>query len=70
MGALRNQATNRETERQRRLELQRIEASLKRIEDGDYGYCVNCGKQIPLRRLERDPTLLTCVGCTGGGRAD
>ena len=70
MDALQNQAMSMEAARRRRLELQRIEASLKRLEDGDYGYCVSCGKQIPLRRLELDPTLPTCVDCAGGGLAD
>lgn len=67
MDALQNQAMSLEAERRRKLELQRIEASLKRIEEGDYGYCVTCGEQIPLRRLELDPTLPTCISCASGG---
>ena len=67
MDALQNQAMSLEAERRRKLELQRIEASLKRIEEGDYGYCVACGEQIPLRRLELDPTLPTCVNCASAG---
>ena len=70
MDALQNQAMSLEAERRRKAELLRIEASLKRIEAGDYGYCVTCGEQIPLRRLELDPTLPTCVHCTGSGSAD
>ncbi|MEQ8356983.1 MAG: TraR/DksA family transcriptional regulator [Kiloniellaceae bacterium] len=70
MDALQNQAMSLETERRRKLELQRIEASLKRLEDGDYGYCVTCGEQIPLRRLELDPTLPTCVHCASSGSGD
>lgn len=70
MDALQNQAMSLESERRRQLELRRIEASLKRIEEGDYGYCVACGEQIPLRRLELDPTLPTCVNCASGGSAD
>lgn len=70
MDALQNQAMSLEAERRRQRELQRIEASLKRIEEGDYGYCVACGEQIPLRRLELDPTLPTCVACAAGGSAD
>src|SRR5215212_7601552 len=27
-----------------------IDAALKRIEDGTYGMCTNCGKQIPQER--------------------
>jgi len=49
------------------LELLRIEASLKRIDEGDYGFCLVCGEPIPLRRLELDPTLPTCVTCASGG---
>lgn len=70
MDALQNQAMSLETERRRQLELQRIDASLKRLEAGDYGYCVSCGEQIPLRRLELDPTLPTCVSCAVSGTAD
>ena len=70
MDALQNQAMSLEAERRRKVELQRIEASLKRIEEGDYGYCVACGEQIPLRRLELDPTLPTCVTCASHGAAD
>ena len=70
MDALQNQAMSLEAERRRKLELQRIEASLKRIEEGDYGYCVACGEQIPLRRLELDPTLPTCVDCANIGSGD
>lgn len=66
MDALQNQVLFLEAERRRRLELQRIEASLKRIETGDYGYCVTCGEQIPVQRLELDPTQPTCLNCTSG----
>ncbi|NIA67614.1 TraR/DksA family transcriptional regulator [Pelagibius litoralis] len=68
MDALQGQAMSLEAERRRKAELQRIESSLKRIETGDYGYCVTCGEQIPLKRLELDPTLPTCVDCAGSGR--
>ncbi|WP_420348079.1 TraR/DksA family transcriptional regulator [Pelagibius sp.] len=70
MDALQSQAMSLEAERRRKAELQRIEASLKRIESGDYGYCVTCGERIPLRRLELDPTLPTCVGCAGKAGGD
>jgi len=70
MDALQNQAMSLAAERRRKAELLRIEASLKRLEAGDYGYCVTCGEQIPLRRLEHDPTLPTCVHCAGSGTAD
>ena len=63
MDALQVQAMSLETERRRQLELQRIEAALKRIEEGEFGYCLSCEEEIEERRLEIDPTLPTCVGC-------
>lgn len=44
-------------------ELRRIDAALRRILDGTYGQCVNCGTTIPKARLEAEPTALRCVRC-------
>jgi len=41
--------------------LTEVEAALKRIEDGTYGYCVECGKPIPEKRLEAIPWASRCV---------
>ena len=48
----------RETE-----ELNQIEAALRRIEDGRYGQCVNCGVEIPSARLEVAPEASRCIAC-------
>jgi RNA polymerase-binding protein DksA len=40
-----------------------IDAALKRIEDGTYGTCVNCGAQIPPERLEAMPWATLCIDC-------
>ena len=45
-----------------------IEAALQRIEDGTYGVCTNCGKQIPLERLEARPWATTCIDCARKGQ--
>ena len=63
MDALQDQAMALETERRRGLEIERIEAALKRIEDGEYGYCLSCGEEIPAKRLEFDPATPVCVDC-------
>lgn len=63
MDALQTQAMAQDVERRRRIELQRIDAALARIEAGDYGYCINCGEEIPKGRLEFDPAVATCVDC-------
>jgi len=38
-----------------------IEAALARIEDGSYGRCVDCGREIPEARLEVRPEAARCV---------
>ncbi|UUX50865.1 TraR/DksA family transcriptional regulator [Nisaea acidiphila] len=63
MDALQGQAMAKETERRRSLELQRIATALERIEDEEFGYCVSCGEEIPLKRLDLDPAVTTCVDC-------
>ncbi len=66
MDAIQGQAMQLETERRRQTDLTRIEAALQRIEEGEFGYCVACGEEIQLRRLEYDPSVATCVDCAGG----
>jgi DnaK suppressor protein len=63
MDDLQRQAMSRETERRRRDELARIDAALKRIEQGEYGYCVTCGVEIQAKRLEFDPAAANCIDC-------
>jgi RNA polymerase-binding protein DksA len=40
-----------------------IDAALKRIDDGTYGTCVNCGAQISPDRLEAMPWATLCIDC-------
>lgn len=63
MDPMQEQAMALETERRRVSELKRIEAALRRIDDGGYGYCVSCGDEIAPKRLELDPTTPTCNKC-------
>lgn len=44
--------------------LQLIENAIDRINQGKYGRCVKCGKEIPTERLEVLPYALMCIGCT------
>jgi DnaK suppressor protein len=44
----------RTRDRQRKL-ISKIEAALKRIDDGTYGYCEETGEPISLRRLDARP---------------
>jgi DnaK suppressor protein len=63
MDALQNQEMHLEQERRRKAELDRIEKTLKRMEDDEYGHCHNCGEPIQIKRLEFDPTTPLCVQC-------
>ena len=63
MDALQAQAMAKESNRRRRLALQRIDSALQRIEAGDYGDCAVCDEPIMADRLEADPGALLCIGC-------
>ena len=53
-----------------------VQQALQRLEDGSYGTCVDCGKEIPADRLKAQPEAIRCVddqrrfegahGTTGG----
>ena len=63
MDALQAQEMAAATERRREIELDRIDAALQRITSGDFGFCVQCGEDIGLERLEFDPTTPLCIAC-------
>lgn len=44
-------------------QLQRIESALKRIEEGLFGYCLDCGESITEPRLQVQPEATLCLGC-------
>jgi DnaK suppressor protein len=43
--------------------LDQIESAIERIENGSYGRCKECDKQIPKSRLEAIPYAAECVRC-------
>lgn len=43
--------------------LDKVDASLARIEDGTYGICSRCGTRIPPERMEALPFSRLCVRC-------
>ncbi|HAK63769.1 MAG TPA: hypothetical protein DCO82_11065 [Alphaproteobacteria bacterium] len=50
-----------ETTRRRHVELNRIDAALKRLEDDEFGDCVTCGNPIGPERLALDPATPFCI---------
>ncbi len=48
-------------------ELEKVEAALRRLDDGTYGTCTSCGKPIALERLEAIPWAPVCIDCARKG---
>ncbi|MCU9846964.1 TraR/DksA C4-type zinc finger protein [Defluviimonas sp. WL0024] len=46
-----------------RQELRMIEAALGRVEEDEYGFCVQCGNQIAEERLDLIPATPFCRNC-------
>ncbi len=43
--------------------LNRIEEALRRLEEGTYGYCFECGEEINEKRLRALPFAVRCKDC-------
>jgi DnaK suppressor protein len=63
MDALQVQAMAQALDARRQGRLLRIEAALRRLDAGDFGFCEECGDDIPAKRLEIDPATERCVDC-------
>jgi len=61
MDALQSQALAKAGKERAEQQLKMIEAALKRIDNDDYGDCLECGEPINPKRLEIDPTTLHCI---------
>ncbi|HZJ83216.1 MAG TPA: TraR/DksA C4-type zinc finger protein, partial [Clostridia bacterium] len=44
--------------------IEEIDQALEGIEDGKYGYCDNCHKEISIERLEAIPYAKSCLECS------
>jgi len=63
MDAIQQQEMAQAEARRRTSDLARIEMALKRVAEGEYGWCAECGEPIAYRRLEIDPAATLCVDC-------
>ena len=43
--------------------IRKIELALKRLDEGSYGYCEECGEEISMERLKVIPFALLCRDC-------
>ena len=56
------QFTGRLREREQGL-LSKVDTALRKIADGEYGECVNCGEDIGVKRLRARPVAELCIDC-------
>ena len=52
----------RTRDRERKL-IKKIDKTLDKIKEDDYGFCDSCGVEIGVRRLEARPTATLCIDC-------
>ncbi len=64
--AMQQQAMAKATQNRRDQLKTRIGTTLARMDEGEFGYCMECGDNIAPKRLELDPTVPTCISCARG----
>ena len=63
MDSIQNQGLTRNLQERERATFGLIAAALRRIEEGRYGACTECGAELPFERLLVFPEAPTCAGC-------
>ena len=66
MDALQSQAMAQAQQRRRDTLKTSLIAALQRLEEEEFGYCVDCGDAIEEARLLANPAVLKCVSCLNG----
>ncbi|WP_338528496.1 TraR/DksA family transcriptional regulator [Nitratireductor thuwali] len=61
--AMQMQAMSQAVQRRRAGRRQLLLQALKRMDEGEFGYCSECGEEIALGRLNVDPGVIACVRC-------
>jgi len=54
--------TLRLRDRERKL-IKKIQQALTRIDEGEFGMCVECGEEIGIARLKARPMTTLCINC-------
>jgi len=63
MDAIQQQSMAQSTMRNIETRLKRIHAALLKIEEGEFGYCDECGEEIAMERLDVQPEASCCFAC-------
>ena len=63
MDAMQQQEMAQANRSQQQTQLKRVVRALRRLEEGDYGYCNSCDQAIGFLRLQVRPETPLCLGC-------
>jgi DnaK suppressor protein len=63
MNAMQKQAMAKAMSMRKQNEKRSLEVALYRMDQGDYGECIDCGEAIELNRLKIKPSVLKCLNC-------
>jgi DnaK suppressor protein len=63
MDAMQQQAMAAAQEARRHGRMRALEAAIRRLEEGEFGWCEDCGEFIGQKRLDLDPTFVRCRDC-------
>ena len=63
MDAMQQQAMHIANDARRQHRYAALSTALKRMDEGDYGYCHQCDEMIDAGRLVIDPAAMLCVHC-------
>lgn len=63
MDALQQQQMSHASKAAYRKRLVAVEQALRLLDNGEYGWCEQCGELIDTRRLEIKPESARCIGC-------
>ncbi len=66
MDAIQQQAMANATHQRRQAGIARARAAIVRVDEGEFGWCLDCGEEISTKRLDYDPSLPTCITCARG----
>ena len=66
MDALQSQAMAKANQVRRDGKKAALRQALERLNEGEFGYCEDCGDDIAAKRLEFDPSVSKCINCARG----
>ncbi len=61
--AIQQQEMAKASRQQDRQQLARVQLAMKALEQGEFGYCENCGESIGFARLKVRPDTPLCISC-------